>query len=127
ADAEASDDEPVELFGEQRQQRAVVAEGGGVEPDARLPGSGRVRDGVAAAGAVDDAGGAFDEVAEWAAVGGREGGGAGRVGLADPRGGVDLVIEHDQAAQIPAGRVGGDPDGGEEVSRAVRAGEGGVA
>ena len=50
--------------------------------------------------AVKDRRGAFDEVAQWSAVGGGEGPRAGGVRLADPGGGVDLVGEHDQAAEI---------------------------
>ena len=71
--------------------------------------------------------GAFDEVAQWSAVGGGEGPRAGGVRLADPGGGVDLVGEHDQAAEIAGLAARGDLDCCQQVGRPVRAGGGGIA
>jgi hypothetical protein len=124
--AHAGHDQPVNPVADPGQHLALISQADQHEPDLVAGVRPGQRDGEAAAGGRGEPGPFLDQLAERAAVGGGEGAQAGGVGLADPRGRVDLVGQHDQNAPVACLRRDRGADGGEQVRGPVVPGLGGV-
>jgi hypothetical protein len=120
-------DQPVEPVADPPQQLALIPQADHDEPDIVLGVRLGQRDVEPVAGRSGKPGPALDQLTERPAVGRGKGTHAGGVGLADPRGRVDLVGDHDHDAPVAGPRRDRGADRGEQVRRPVVPGLGRVA